>query len=83
MEEHTPENIDKVIDYAVSHVTDFQQFMLYTANQGTPLFKELQEKTTLLPPNEFKISDSRGQFRFNRRLPHIPAGKEGALLGSI
>lgn len=80
LEEHTPENINQVIDYAVSHATDFHQFMLYTANQGTPLYKELQEKGTLLPPNEFKISDSHGQFRFNHRHPHIPAGQEETLL---
>ena len=80
LEEHTPENIHQVIDYAVAHATDFHQFMLYTANQGTPLHKELQEKGTLLPLNEFKISDSHGQFRFNHRHPHIPAGKEETLL---
>ncbi len=80
LEEHTPENIDQVIDYAVSHATDFHQFMLYTANQGTPLYRELKEKGTLLPPEEFKVSDSHGQFRFNHRHPHIPAGEEEKLL---
>ncbi len=80
LEEHTPENIDQVIDYAVSHATDFHQFMLYTANQGTPLHKELQEKGTLLSPEEFKVADSHGQFRFNHRHPHIPAGEEEQLL---
>ncbi len=80
LEEHTPENIHQVIDYAVSHATDFHQFMLYTANHGTPLYKELQERGTLLPPNEFKISDSHGQYRFNHRHPHIPAGVEEKLL---
>ncbi len=80
LEEHTPDNIDQVIDYAVSHATDFHQFMLYTANQGTPLYKELKEKGTLLSPDEFKISDSHGQFRFNHRHPHIPVGEEEKLL---
>ncbi len=80
LEEHTPENIDAVIDYAVSHGTDFHQFMLYTANQGTPLYAELKEKGTLLPPEEFKVSDSHGQFRFNHRHPHIPAGAEEKIL---
>ena len=80
LEEHTPENIDQVIDYAVSHSTDFHQFMLYTANQGTPLYKELKEKGTLLSPEEFKVSDSHGQFRFNHRHPHIPIGEEEQLL---
>ena len=80
LEEHTPDTIDQVIDYAVSHSTDFHQFMLYTANQGTPLYLELKEKGTLLPPDEFKVSDSHGQFRFNHRHPHIPAGEEEKLL---
>jgi len=80
LEEHTPDNIDQVIDYAVSHSTDFHQFMLYTANQGTPLYRDLKEKGTLLPPEEFKISDSHGQYRFNHRHPHITAGEEEQLL---
>lgn len=80
LEEHTPENIDQVIDYAVSHATDFHQFMLYTANQGTPLYAELKENGALLPPEEFKISDSHGQFRFNHRHPYIPAGAEENIL---
>ncbi len=80
LEEHTPENIGAVIDYAVSHATDFHQFMLYTANQGTPLYAELQQKGALLPPDEFKVSDSHGQFRFNHRHPHIPAGAEEKIL---
>ena len=42
LEEHTPENIDDVIDYAVSHDTDFHQFMLYTPIPGTPLWKKHQ-----------------------------------------
>ncbi len=80
LEEHTLENIDQVIDYAVSHGTDFHQFMLYTANQGTPLYAQLKAKGTLLPAEEFKVSDSHGQFRFNHRHPHIPAGAEEKLL---
>lgn len=80
LEEHTPDNIGSVIDYAVSHATDFHQFMLYTANQGTPLYAELQQKGLLLPPDECKVSDSHGQFRFNHRHPHIPAGAEEQIL---
>ena len=80
LEEHTPENITQVIDYAVSHSVDFHQFMLYTANHGTPLHARLKEKGMLLPQDEFKLSDSHGQFRFNHRHPHIPAGDEEQLL---
>ncbi len=80
LEEHTPENIHQVIDYAVSHSVDFHQFMLYTANHGTPLHDQLKKKGTLLSPEEFKISDSHGQYRFNHRHSHIAAGDEEELL---
>lgn len=80
LEEHTPENIDQAIDYAVSHATDFHQFMLYTANHGTPLHAQLKRNGSLLPPEECKVSDSHGQYRFNHRHPHIPAGDEEWLL---
>lgn len=80
LEDHTPDNIQEVINYAVSHDTDFHQFMLYTANQGTPLYADLKEKGTLLSPEEMKISDCHGQYRFNHRHPHIPAGEEEKIL---
>jgi len=80
LEEHAPENIGQVIDYAVSHATDFHQFMLYTANHGTPLHAQLKKNGTLLSADELKISDSHGQFRFNHRHPHIPAGAEEKML---
>ena len=32
MEKHTPENIDEVIEWAISHETEFHQFMLYTCH---------------------------------------------------
>ncbi len=76
LEEHTPENIGDVIEYAISHTVDFHQFMLYTANHGTPLHAKLKKEGTLLPKEEIKLSDSHGQFRFNHRHPHIPAGYE-------
>ena len=44
IEEHTPENIDEVIDYAVGHNTDLHQFMLYTPIPGTPLYAEQRRK---------------------------------------
>jgi hypothetical protein len=80
LEEHTPETINQVIDYAVSHSADFHQFMLYTANHGTPLHAELKKRGTLLPPDQCKVSDSHGQFRFNHRHPHLPAGDEEKIL---
>lgn len=50
LEEHSPENIDAAIDYAVGHDTEFHQFMLYTAIPGTPLYAEHVAKGTLLGP---------------------------------
>ncbi len=80
LEDHTSENIAEVINHAVSHDTDFHQFMLYTANQGTPLYAQLKEKGVLLSPKEMKISDCHGQYRFNHRHPHIPPGEEEKIL---
>ncbi len=80
LEEHTPENISQVIDYAVSHGTDFHQFMLYTANHGTPLHAKLKAENKLLSSKEIDVSDSHGQYRFNHRHPHIPAGDEQQLI---
>jgi len=80
LEHHTPANIDRVIDHAVSHDTDFHQFMLYTANPGTPLHRELDEKGTLLPATAMAPADSHGQYRFNHVHPHIAAGDEEEML---
>ncbi|MFH1139777.1 MAG: cobalamin-dependent protein [Pseudomonadota bacterium] len=80
LENHTPENIEGIIDHAVSHNTDFHQFMLYTPVPGTPLHREHQEKGDLLPEAEFPFADSHGQYRFNYRHPSIPAGREESFL---
>jgi biotin synthase-like enzyme len=48
LEHHTPENIDQVIAHAVSHDTDFHQFMLYTPVPGTPLYDVHRQNDTLL-----------------------------------
>jgi hypothetical protein len=76
MEDHTPENMSQVIDDAVSHATVFHQFMLYTPTHGTPLYKELLEKGTLLSEEEFPVADSHGQYKFNYRHSHIRDGQE-------
>ena len=80
LEEHTPDNIDAAIDYAVSHDTEFHQFMLYTPSPGTPLHRELSEKGVMLPADEVDPADVHGQYRFNYRHPHIPAGDETEML---
>ena len=80
IEEHTPENIDEVIDHAVRHNTDLHQFMLYTPIAGTPLYVEQEAKGTLLGVAEFHLADIHGQLKFNFRHPHIKDGREGEFL---
>ncbi len=62
LEHHTPENISAEIEYAVSHNTDFHQFMLYTPVPGTPLFQEMTEQGRMLDVN---LADIHGQWKFN------------------
>jgi radical SAM superfamily enzyme YgiQ (UPF0313 family) len=80
LEDHTPENIGAVIDYAVSHDTVFHQFMLYTPNPGTPLYEKHLQEGTLLPESVMPPADSHGQYRFNYRHPHIHDGMEEKFL---
>ncbi len=62
MEHHTPENIGEEIEHAVSHNTDFHQFMLYTPVPGTPLYAEMEEQGRLL---NVDLADIHGQYMFN------------------
>src|SRR5271157_3802263 len=63
LEHHTPENIQEDIDHAVSHCTDFHQFMLYTPVPGTPLYQQMSEEGRMLDGVEY--ADVHGQFKFN------------------
>ena len=63
LEHHTPENIGEEIEHAVSHDTDFHQFMLYTPVPGTPLYAEMTEQGRMLPGVE--LADIHGQHAFN------------------
>jgi len=63
LEHHTPENIRQEIEHAVSHCTDFHQFMLYTPVPGTPLFEQMQEEDRML--DGIDLADIHGQFKFN------------------
>lgn len=78
LEEHTPENIDRAIDFAASHDTDFHQFMLYTPIPGTALHAELAAQGRI----KFDVhpGDIHGQAVFNYRHPHIPDGMEAELI---
>jgi hypothetical protein len=78
--EHTPRNIDTAIDYAVSHDTEFHQFMLYTPVPGTPLYEEQRALGTLLADTECPPEDAHGQLKFNYVHPSIPPGMETEFL---
>jgi hypothetical protein len=78
LENHTPENIDEAIEYAVSHDTDFHQFMLYTPVPGTPLYAEHKAKGTLDP--DIDPADIHGQFQFNFHHPSISREQSGEFL---
>lgn len=69
LEEHTPENIDQVIEHAVRHRTDFHQFMLYMPLPGTPLHGEISAQGRMLEESECPLADTHGQSRFNYRHP--------------
>ncbi|HKH98253.1 MAG TPA: cobalamin-dependent protein [Candidatus Sulfotelmatobacter sp.] len=63
LEHHTPDNILAEIEHAVSHDTDFHQFMLYTPVPGTPLYQQIADEGRLLPGVDY--ADIHGQFKFN------------------
>jgi len=63
LEHHTPDNILGEIEHAVSHDTDFHQFMLYTPVPGTPLYQQMSEEGRMLTDVDY--ADVHGQFKFN------------------
>jgi radical SAM superfamily enzyme YgiQ (UPF0313 family) len=63
LEHHTPDNIVAEIEHAVSHDTDFHQFMLYTPVPGTPLYRQMAAEGRMLAGVDF--ADVHGQFKFN------------------
>ena len=78
--EHTSEGMEKVIEHAVSHSTEFHQFMLYTPVPGTPLYEEHREAGTLLDLAEINVSDIHGQGQLSFRHPHIEKGDSARFL---
>jgi len=69
LENHTPDNINQVIEYAIKHNTDFHQFMLYTPIPGTPLYTELTNKGLMKPEDTYNMADIHGQLILNYRHP--------------
>ena len=80
LENHRPENIDQVIEYAVRYRTDFHQFMLYTPVPGTPLHAELSDQHRMKDEGECHPGDIHGQLMFNYHHPHIKEGAEGEMI---
>jgi radical SAM superfamily enzyme YgiQ (UPF0313 family) len=80
LENHTPENMDEAIDYAVSYDSDFHQFMLYTPIPGTPLHAELAAKGLMKDESEYHVADIHGQYIFNYRHPRITGDLEAELI---
>jgi radical SAM superfamily enzyme YgiQ (UPF0313 family) len=76
LENHTPENIENIIDYAVSHDTDFHQFMLYTPIPGTALYEQHKKSKTLLSEKECPLPDTHGQYKFNFKHKYIKNKQE-------
>jgi radical SAM superfamily enzyme YgiQ (UPF0313 family) len=72
LEHHTPDNIVAEIEHAVSHDTDFHQFMLYTPVPGTPLYQQMSEEGRMLRDVDF--ADVHGQFKFNFK--HLAISRE-------
>jgi radical SAM superfamily enzyme YgiQ (UPF0313 family) len=75
---HTVENLREEIEYAISHETDFHQFMLYTPMPGTPLHEKSLREGSLLP--EVPYADIHGQFKFNFQHPKISRDESKLLL---
>lgn len=80
LEDHRPEELGAIIDYAVRHDTVFHQFMLYTPIPGTPLHAKHMREGNLLTEAEFPFADAHGQYRFNYRHPHFKNGEEESYL---
>jgi hypothetical protein len=80
LEDHTPENIDSIINWAVDHHTDFQQFMLYMPLPATPFYEQLKSEDRLLSEEELPFADAHGQFKFNYMHKHIKPGQETEFL---
>ena len=80
LEDHRPDNIDDVIEYAVRFDTEFHQFMLYTPIPGTPLYRELDAKGLIKETGTYAECDIHGQYIFNYCHPHIKDDQEAEFI---
>jgi radical SAM superfamily enzyme YgiQ (UPF0313 family) len=74
--DHSPDNMERVIDYAVRHNSDFHQFMFYSPSPGTPFYHELEQSGQLKDESEFPWPDWHGQLGFSWRHPNFSSGEE-------
>ena len=75
LEDHTPDNIDRAIDYATEHETDFHGFSLYTPIAGTACKPSWPPRWSLKNPNELDAADiPRASCYLDSRHRHIPRG---------
>ncbi len=79
-EDHDPDRVREVVEYAVSHETEFHQFMLYTPAPGTALWEDIEARGLLKDPSTYEDADIHGQWIFNYHHPLIPDGMESELL---
>jgi len=80
LDDHSPANINAVIDHAVSHDTVFHQFMLYMPNPGTPLYESHRREGTLFSEDQYSVVDAHGQHRFSYRHKNFRNGEEEEFL---
>ncbi|MBI1338042.1 MAG: B12-binding domain-containing radical SAM protein [Phycisphaera sp.] len=76
LEEHTADNLDAAIEHAISHDTEFHQFMLYTPIPGTLLWKQIENEGRLTDPGCTQPADTHGQLRFNYTHRNLSPGQE-------
>jgi len=75
-----PQNIDAAIDYAVSHETEFHQFMLYTRDAAHAAAHGIVEEGHSAEQRRVVGGRLRtGSTGSITRHPHIPSGQETAL----
>jgi hypothetical protein len=66
----TPADVDREIEHALEYGCTYNQFMLYMAMPGTPLWKEMKAQDRL--KENFPWSDIHGQHVQNWKHDHIP-----------
>jgi len=80
MDHHSPDNMDQVIDYAVSHQADFLQFTLLNPLPGTEFYEDMKAGGMLLSPDGEGYMIPHRRLQFGHRHPNIPRNTESGYL---